>query len=173
MCDFLHHFLRRTVTWSELPGESDWEKLRFFGFAVGEPPSNPDFMQKTGFRAKALKVAKSKNDVERDRGKKAKSDVLARTVMDITFSPFNDQGRLYLRYARKKCLKHSSFKADLDIGFACFDYTVFLLLPKNQAIECFRHILQSFTSPGWLSRELRNIHMDGYVELRMTSDTSV
>ena len=78
MCDFLHRLLRRIVSRNCLPAEWDWDALRSFDFAVSELLDIPEFMQKTEFRAKVLKVARSKIDVERERGKKGKSDVLRR-----------------------------------------------------------------------------------------------
>ena len=65
MYDFLHRLLRRIVSRSCLPDEWDWDGLRSFDFAVGELFSIPGFMQKTQFRAKALKVARSKIDRRR------------------------------------------------------------------------------------------------------------
>ena len=88
MCEFLHRLLRRVVAWSCLPAEWDWDALRSFDFAVGELLSIPKFMQKTEFRAKLLKIARSKIDVEHERGKKANSDAVARTVMGESFNPF-------------------------------------------------------------------------------------
>ena len=70
MCDFLHRLLRRIVSRNCLPSEWDWDALQSFVFAVGELLGNPEFMQKTEFRAQVLKVARSKIDVERERGKK-------------------------------------------------------------------------------------------------------
>ena len=63
VCDFLHRLLRRIVPRSCLPYEWDWVALRSFEFAFGELLSVSEFMQKTEFRAKALKVARSKIDV--------------------------------------------------------------------------------------------------------------
>ena len=86
-------------------------------------------------------------------------------VMGETFNPFIDQARHYLHYVAKDLLKHPSFKSDLVVGEACSDYGVLFHLSKPQAIDCYRHILQSFTSPRWLSLELLNVQMDDYVEL--------
>ena len=49
----------------------------------------------------------------------------------------------------------------------CWSSLIRLLfhLLKPQAIDCYWHILQSFSSRGWLSRELRNIQTDDYLEL--------
>ena len=38
------------------------------------------------------------------------------------------------------------------------------VLSRPQAIECYRHLFQSFTSRGWLAKELKNVHMDDYVK---------
>ena len=102
MCDFLHRLLRRVVARSCLPAEWDWDALRSFDFAVGEFLSIPEFMQKTEFRAEVLKIARSKIDVERERGKKANSDAVAKAVMGESFNPFIDQSRQYIKYVAKE-----------------------------------------------------------------------
>ena len=147
-----------------LPAEWDWDALRSFDFAVSELLGIPEFMQKTEFRAKVLKVARSKIDVERDRGKKGKSDVVAKTVMGESFNPFIDQGRQYIKDVAKELMRHSTFKSDLVIGLSCFDYAVLFKLPKTVALDCYQHLYQSFSSQGWVARELRNVHIDDYVE---------
>ena len=164
MCDFLHRLLRRIVSRSCLPSEWDWDALRFFDFAVSELLGIPEFMQKTEFRSKVLKVAKSKIDVERERGKKARSDTVAKTVMGESFNPFIDQGRQSIKYVAKELVKHPTFKSDLVIGLACFDYGVLFKLPKTVAVDCYQHLFQSFSSRGWVARELRNVHIDDYIE---------
>ena len=121
-------------------------------------------MQKTEFRAKVLKVARSKIDVERERGQKSKTDAVAKTVMGESFNPFSDQGRQYIKYVAKELLRHPTFNSDLVIGLASFDYAVLFKLPKTVAIDCYQHFYQSFSSRGWVARELRNVHMDDYVE---------
>ena len=138
--------------------------MQFFDFAVSELFGIPAFMQKTEFRAKVLKVARSKIDVERERGKKLRSDAVAKTVMGESFNPFIDQGRQYIKYVAKELMKHPTFKSDLVIGLACFDYAVLFKLPKTVAVDCYQHLFQSFSSRGWVARELRNIHIDDYVE---------
>ena len=84
-----------------LPDETDWDALRSFNFAVGEFLTIPELMQKTEFRAKALKFAKSNIDVERERGKKATSDAVAKTVMGESFNPFIDRNRQYIKYVAR------------------------------------------------------------------------
>ena len=164
MCDILHHLLRRVVSRGCLPSEWDWDAVRSFDFSVGELLGIPEFMRKTEFRSKVLKVAKSKIDVERERGKKARSDSVAKTVMGEAFKPFIDQGRQYVNYVAKELMKHPAFKSDLVIGLACFDYGVLIELPKTVPVDCFQHLFQSFSSRGWVARELRNVHIDDYVE---------
>ena len=164
MCDFLHRLLRRIVSRSCLPSEWDWDALRSFDFAVSELLGIPEFMQKTEFRSKVLKVARTKIDVERECGKGAKSDSVAKTVMGESFNPFIDQGRQYVKYVAKELVKHPTFKSDLVMGLACFDYGVLFKLPKTLAVDCYQHLFQSFSSRGWVARELRNIHIDDYVE---------
>ena len=164
MCDFLHRLLRRIVSRSCLPAEWDWDALRSFDSAVSELLGIPEFMQKTEFRAKVLKVARSKIDVERERGKKGKPDAVAKTVMGELFNPFIDQGRQYIKYVVKKLMKHPTFKSDLVVGLASFAYSVLFNLPKTVAVDCYQHLFQSFSSRGWVARELRSVHIDDYVE---------
>ena len=164
MCNFLHRPLRRIVSRDCLPSEWDWDALRSFNFAVSELLGIPEFMQKTEFRSKVLKVAKSKIDVERERGKKARSDAVAKTVMGESFNPCIDQGRQYIKYVAKELVKHPTFKSDLVIGLSCFDYGVLFKLPKTVAVDCYQHLFQSFSSRGWVARGLRNVHIDDYIE---------
>ena len=146
MCDFLHPLLRRIVPRSCLPAEWDWDALRSFDFAVSELLGIPEFMQKTEFRAKVLKVARSEIDVERERGKKRKSDAVAKTVMGESFNPFIDQGRQNINHVAKELMKHPTFKSDFVIGLTCFDYAVLFKLPKTVAVDCYQHLFQSFSS---------------------------
>ena len=164
MCDFLHRLLRRIVARSCLPAEGDWDEFRSFDFAV-ELLGIPEFMQKAEYWAKLLKVARSKIDVERERGKKAKSDVVAKTVMGGSFNPFIDPGRQFIKYGAKELLRHPTFKSDLVIGFACFDYPVLFKLPETVAVDYYQHLFQIFSSRGWVARELRNVHIDDYIDL--------
>ena len=166
MCFLLHRLLRRIVVRSCLPAEWDWDALRSVDVAVGELLGIPEFMQKTEFRAKVLKVARSKIDVDRERGKKAKSDAAAKTVMGESFNPFIDQGRHYIKYVAKELMRHPTFKSDLVIGLACFDYSVLFKLRKTVAVDCYQHWFQSFSSRGWVARELRNVHIDENIEFQ-------
>ena len=121
-------------------------------------------MQKTEFWSKALRVARLKTDVEREREKKAKFDSVARAVIGRSFNPFIDQGRQYIKYGAKELLKHPTFKSDVVFGLASFDYAVLFKLPKTVAVNCFQHVFQSINSRGWVARELRNVHIDDFVE---------
>ena len=61
-------------------------------------------------------------------------------------------------------MKHPTFKSDLVVGSASFDYSVLFRLPKTVAVDCYQHLFQSFSSRGWVARELRNVHIDDYLE---------
>ena len=73
------------VKQSGLSDESGRKRVQSFDFAAKELLSFPNFMQKTEFRAKALKRAKFTIDLERDRGNNTKFDVVARAVMGEAF----------------------------------------------------------------------------------------
>ena len=84
--------------------------------------------------------------------------------MGESFNPFIDQGRQYIKYVAKELIKHPTFKSDLVIGLDCFDYAVLFKLPKTVAVDCYQHLFQSFSSRGWVALELRNVHIDDYVD---------
>ena len=165
MLNFLRRLLRRILEHETLPDENDWEALRQHDFIHTKLLDVPSFMEKTEFRAKALRVAKSKIDVEREKSNRQRpSDIVARSVIEATFNPFIETGRSYIRYVAKELIKHSSFKSNLVMGMASFDYSTLFVLDRSQAIECNRQLFQSFSSRGWFAKELKNVHMDDYVE---------
>ena len=84
--------------------------------------------------------------------------------MGESFNPFIDQGRQYIKYVAKELVKRPTFKSDLVIGLACFDYGVLFKLPKTVAVDCHQHLFQSFSSRGSVARELRYVHIDDYIE---------
>ena len=165
MVNFLHRLLRRIVERDTLPDESNWEALRQYDFLETKFLDVPSFMEKTEFRAKAMRVAKSKIDVEREKSKRQKpSEAVARSVIEATFNPFIETGRSYIRYVAQELIKHPAYKSDLVMGMASSDYSTLFILSRLQAIERYRHLFQSFSSRGWLAKELKNVHMDDYVE---------
>ena len=165
MLNFLQWLLRRIVERDTLPDESDWETLRQYDFTGTRFLDKPAFMERTEFRARAMRVAKSKTDVEREKSKGQKSsEPVARSVIGAMLNPFIEFGRSYIRYVAKELIKHPSFKSDLVMGMASFDYSTLFVLPRPQAIECYPQLFQSFSSRGWLAKEIKNVQMDDNVE---------
>ena len=80
------------------------------------------------------------------------------------FNPRVNQRRAYIRYVCSELLKHPTFKSDLVVGLACFDYPVLYTLPRGQTMDCYARLFQSFCVRGWLAKELRNVHIDNYLE---------
>ena len=105
-------------------------------------------MEKTEFRTKAMRAAKGRINMEKEKSKKPKTDVIASAVMGDMFNPHGDQGRAYVRYVCTELLKHPTFKSDLVVGLACFDYSVLFTLPRGQAMDCYAQFFQSFCVPG-------------------------
>ena len=60
MLGFQHQLLLRIVERDTLPDESDWETLRHHDFTLTKFLEVPSFMEKTEFRAKAMRVEKLK-----------------------------------------------------------------------------------------------------------------
>ena len=109
-------------------------------------------MEKTEFRTKAMRAAKGRINVEREKNKKVRTDVVASTVMGEMFNPHVDQGRAYIRYVCKELINHPTFKSDLVVGLACFDYAVLFTMPKSQAAGCYLRLFHSFCVRGWLAK---------------------
>ena len=164
MLDFLHWLLRRIFSRESLPEENDWDALLRFEFVDAQLLTVSQFMEETEFRTKAMRAAKGRINVEREKSKKSKTDVIASAVMEEMFNPHVNQGRAYIRYVCSELLKHPTFKSDLVVGLACFDYSVLFTLPRGKAMECYARLFQSFCVRGWLAKELKNVHMDDYLE---------
>ena len=118
------------------------------------------FVEKTEFRTKAMRAATGQINVEREKNKKARTDVLAGAVMGEIFNLHFDQGRACFWYVFKELINHSAFKSDLVVVLACCDYAVLFTLPKDQAVGCYSRLFYSFCVRGWLEKQLRNTHMD-------------
>ena len=80
------------------------------------------------------------------------------------FNTHVNQGSAYIRYVCSELLKHPTFKSDLLVGLACFDYSVLFTLPRGQAVDCYARLFQSFCVRGWLAKELKNVRMDDQFE---------
>ena len=83
-----------------------------------------------------MRAAKGRVNVEKEKSKKSKTDVIASAVMGDLFNPHVDQGRAYNRYVCSELLKHPTFKFDLVVGLACFDFFVLFTLPRGKAMDC-------------------------------------
>ena len=69
----------------------------------------------------------------------------------------------YVRYVCAELLKHPTFKSDLVVRLACFDYSVLCTLRRRQAMDCYARLFQNFCVRDWLDEELKNMHMVDYV----------
>ena len=91
--------------------------------------------------------------------------MLAGAIMGDMFNPHVNQGRAYIRYVCSEVLKHSTFKSDLVVGLACFDYSVLFTLPRGQLMQCYARLFQSFHLRGGLAKNLKNVLVDDYLEI--------
>ena len=164
MLDFLHRLIRRIVSRQSLPEENDWDALLGFEFLDAQLLSPPHFMEKTEFRSKAIRAAKGRINVEKEKSKKSKTDVIASAVMGDMFNPHVNQRRAYIRFVCSELLKHPTFKSDLVMGLANFEYFGLFILPRGQAMDCYARLFRSFCVRGWLAKEVKNVQMDDYFE---------
>ena len=144
MLDFLHRLLRRIASRESLPEENDWDAWRGFDFVEAQLLTVSQFMEKTEIRTKATRAAKGRINVEREKSKKSKTDVIASAVMGEMFNPHVNEERAYIRYVCCELLKHPTFKSDLVVGLACLDFSVLFTLPTGQAMDCYGRLFQSF-----------------------------
>ena len=105
-------------------------------------------MEKTEILTKSMRAAKGRINVEREKNKKVRTNVVASTVMGEMFNPHLDQWRAYIRYVCKVLINHPTFKSDLVVGLACFDYAVLFTMPKGQAAGCYSRFFHSFSLVG-------------------------
>ena len=164
MLDFLHRLLRRMVSRESLPEGNDWDALLGFELIDAQLLSVSQFMEKTEFRTKVMRAAKRSFNVEKEKSNKSKTDVTASAVMGDMFNPHVNQGRAYIRYVCSELLKHPTFKSDLVVGLASFDYSGLFTLPMGQAMDCYGRLFQSCCVCGWLAKELKNVRTDDYLE---------
>jgi len=108
MLNFLHRLLQRIVTRDCLPEGDDWDTLLQSDFTSAQLLSVSQFMEETEFRTEAMRAAKRRINVEREKKKKVRTEVVAGTVMGEMFNPLVDQGRTYIRYVCKD--QSSSFQ---------------------------------------------------------------
>ena len=118
MLDFLHRLLRRIIARKNLPEENDCDALLGFEFTDAHFLSISQLMEKTGIRTKA---EKGHIDVETEKRRKSKTDVVASAVMGDMFNPHVNHGRAYIRYVCAELLKQPTLKSNLLVGLACFD----------------------------------------------------
>ena len=149
MLDFLHWLLRQIVELDTLLDKRDCEALRRYYFTSTKILDVPYFMKKSELRAKAMWVAKSKIDVDREKSKRQKpSEAVARSVIGAKINPFIDTGRTYICYVAKELFRHPSFESDSVMGMACFDYSMLFVLPRLQANESYHHLLKALVPVG-------------------------
>ena len=137
MLDFLHRLLRRIVSRENLPEEIDWDALLGFEFVDAQLLTVSQIMETTEFRPKAMRAAKGRINVEREKSRKSKTDVNSSAVMGVMFNLHVNQGRAYIRYVCTERFKHPTLKSGLVVGLACFDYCVLVMLPRGQAMDCY------------------------------------
>ena len=95
---------------------------------------------------------------------KNQSGLIASAVRGDMFNPHVNQRRAYIRYVCSELLKHPTFKSDLVVGLAWFDYSVVFTLPRGQAMDYYARLFQSFCFHSCLAKELKKVHMDDYLE---------
>ena len=101
MLNFMHRLLRRVVTRDCLPEEDDWDALLEFDFTNAQLLSVSQFMENIEFRTKAMRSAKGRINVEKEKNKKVRTDIVAGTATCEKFNPHVDQGRAYTGYVCK------------------------------------------------------------------------
>ena len=155
--DFLHQLLRRVVSQESQPEENDWFALLGVWFKDSQTLSISKFIEKTEFRTKAKRAAKGPINVEREEHEKAKTDAIASAVMGEMFNPHVSQERVHFRHVCCELSKHLTFKSALMDMLAGFEYSVLFTLPRDQAVDCYSRLFQSFCIRGWSAKDVKNV----------------
>ena len=144
MLEFLHRLLRRIIS-RERVYSKKMIGMRCLGFEFTgvQLLSVSHFMEKIDFRTEIMRPAKGRINVEKERNKYSKTDVIASGVLGDMFNPHVNQGKAYIRCLCAKLLEHPTFKSNLVVGLACFDYSVLFTLPREQAMDCSARLFQS------------------------------
>ena len=114
--------------------EANWPTLRIrlgniaiFCFCCDRVIECSRFHAKDPMSWQSVKDRQVQTDKGRNTGKRTKAGVVAKAVMGETFNPLINQAPRYLLYVMRELLKHLSFKSDLVVGSARFDYRVFFI----------------------------------------------
>ena len=83
MLDFLHRLFRRIISRESLPVENDWDALLGFEFVDAQLLLISKCMEETEFRTKAMRAAKGRINVEKEKSRKSMIGVIASAVMGI------------------------------------------------------------------------------------------
>ena len=81
MLVFLHRLLRGIISREILPEENDLDALLGFEFVDAQMLSISEFMEKTEFRTKAMRPAKGRINVQKDKSERSKADEISSAVM--------------------------------------------------------------------------------------------
>ena len=161
LLNFLHRLLQCIFARDALPEKIVWDGLLSVGFSNVQLLSVSKFLEKFEFRTKAMRAAKKcRISFEREKSNKTKTNTIASAVKRDMFNLHVDQRIGSIRYKCKGLLLRPTFKSDLVVGLACFDYSFLFTLPKSQTAGCFSRFFESFCVHGWLSREFKKIHLD-------------
>ena len=127
-----------------LPEEVDRNALLKIDFTNAQLFSVSQFMETNETRTNAMRAAKGRTKVEREKNKKGRTDVVAGTAMGEMFIPHVDQGRAYIRYVCKELINHPTFKSNFVVGLACFDYAVLFTMAEDRAAGSYLRLFHIF-----------------------------
>ena len=129
---FLYHLFWRTTSEKKLPAV--WDSIHCFNFTRCSFLAITDVVKKSHFRTSALSAVKASVDVERQSLKrKTSSQLVTASVTNKNLTPYFESARNYLKFVYEGFRAHSLWKSDLVKSLASFDYSVFFLLPKEEA----------------------------------------
>ena len=148
LCRFIRKLCSRSILPKYTPADTDWSGLLELLLDECRELSCRDFLTRLKLKFSLDEASEAKVQKENSGKKNLNSIIegLTETIRD----KFATQARIYVVFLLDSLLKDIRLTAGIVRGMACFDLTVLLTLPMEQASFCFRALFHSFQLRGWV-----------------------
>ena len=150
MVNFLHRFSRRTSKRASRPFWNDWDPVKEIDRRqrVFDKRAVHD---QNKLQNHALTVVKGQIDVEGSKKKISGSHVGAIVLVVKLYQPFINDCHAFIRHLYLPLVSYNTWKSDLAVGLAGFDYAVLFSLSELQSSKCYKQLLKLLAiEDGWI-----------------------
>ena len=160
--NFVRKLCYRALLPKHLPKDTDWTQLPVLRTADLRQLSSRDFL--TRLRLKQDLDAAATAKVKRDHCDQEGPISNMTSLVEEAKEKFVAKARSYIVTLLENFLGHVSLNANIVCGMACFDPSILLCLPLEQANFCFSALYQSFSLRGWLEGSPENDCREEYLD---------